>query len=69
MNQTPAVIALDERANIYKVLDEFGRTIGTGTREVCEFLAQLIMKPAMTANEGFPQRAQSRNNLRSAIKL
>jgi len=28
-------------ANIYVVLDENGRSIGTGTREVCEVLARL----------------------------
>ena len=36
MNARPSIIALNEDSNIYMLVDELGRTIGTGTREVCE---------------------------------
>jgi hypothetical protein len=45
----PRVAPLDEGANIYMAIDSQGRCIGTGTKEVCEFLAKLsvmtIAKP------------------------
>ena len=67
---TPTVVALDEQSQIYVVVDKKGRTIGTGTKEVCEVLAETIMRPAATV----PRRVRTvirpyKDNIRSAIKI
>jgi hypothetical protein len=71
MNSGPSIVALSENANIYMVVDERGRTIGTGTKEVCEVLAALTMKPAirhsLDSRRSIPP--PSRDNIRSAIKI
>lgn len=68
MNKENLVVALCEDANIYMVLDESGRTIGTGTREVCEMLANLTMRASAPAKKRgiIPV---SKDNIRSAITI
>ena len=71
MNSRPSIIELNEESNIYMVVDERGKTIGTGTKEVCEFLANLTMKPDARYSLD-PRRTipvPSRENIRSAIKF
>lgn len=69
MNSKAKVVALSEDANIYLVVDEGGRTIGTGSREVCEVLAKLSSRSnASTSTRTFPTTME-RENIRSAIKV
>jgi hypothetical protein len=71
VNSSPSIVALSEDSNIYMVVDERGRTIGTGTKEVCEVLATLTAKPSLQrsldSRRSVPQ--PSRDNIRSAIKI
>src|SRR5262245_64110665 len=45
------VVELNKLQDIYMVVDEHDRPAGTGTREVCEFLADLITKPLTLLHE------------------
>ncbi len=62
------VVALHEDQNIYMVLDERNRSIGTGTKEVCEFLAELIAQPTRRRDRS-RSLVQSIDNIRSAIRV
>ena len=42
MNTQLELFALDNDARLFAIRDESGRTIGTGTREVCETLVHLV---------------------------
>lgn len=63
------ILPLDPEGNIYALQDEGGKTIGTGTREVCEVLLHIITKPLSPSVSGktgvFPQRP----NVRAAIAI
>jgi hypothetical protein len=67
----PTIVALDEELQIYVVVDEKGRTIGTGTKEVCELLAEMIMRLATPAARSGdrPVIRPYKENIRSAIKI
>lgn len=39
------ILPLDIEGKLFTVQDEKGKTIGTGTREVCEVLLKIITKP------------------------
>jgi hypothetical protein len=67
----PTVVALDEQSHIYVVVDENGRTIGTGTKEVCEVLAEMVIRPPVPApRNALNQVVRPYNeNIRSAIKI
>lgn len=41
-----SILPLNTNGTIYALQDELGRTIGTGTREVCEVLLHIINKQA-----------------------
>ncbi len=41
----PMMFPLDFHGKIYVLQDEKGNTIGTGTRQVCRVLLQIITKP------------------------
>jgi hypothetical protein len=69
MNKGASVIVLNESADIYMVVDERGRTIGTGTREVCEILARITMKPTVPSNRSVQISPPAHDNVRSAIKF
>lgn len=40
------ILPLDIEGRIYTLQDEKGKTIGTGTREVCEAVLKIITKPS-----------------------
>ena len=40
------ILPLDIEGELYCLQDEKGKTIGTGTREVCEVLLSIITKPS-----------------------
>jgi hypothetical protein len=64
------VVALNESANIYMVVDEYRRQLGTGTKEVCEILAGISMKPnRASATLNTPSVSSSHENIHSAIKI
>lgn len=44
MQLKPTIRPLSVHGNIYALCDERGKTIGTGTREVCEVLLYIITK-------------------------
>ena len=64
-----AKTALNEDANIYLVVDEGGRTIGTGSRQVCEVLAKLSSRSNATTSTRTLPTTLERENIRSAIKV
>jgi hypothetical protein len=70
MKSKSSIVPLNEAANIYMVVDERGRTLGTGTREVCEVLANLVMQPVNPPVDNY-RKGTRRNddNVRSAIKI
>jgi hypothetical protein len=59
---------LDLEGDIYAAIDERGSIIGTGTREVCEFLATLANQELGTASKRNPLSRTSQANVRSAIE-
>ncbi|HET6889701.1 MAG TPA: hypothetical protein VFH31_01255 [Pyrinomonadaceae bacterium] len=70
MSLKPMILPLDPEGNIYALQDEGGKTIGTGTREVCEVLLYIITKPLSPSVSGktgvlIPQRP----NVRAAIAI
>ncbi len=69
MSSEARVFALSVDANIYMVVDEKGNSLGTGTREVCEALAQIAtvkeVLPDVRPNQLRTRR--SIGNIRSAI--
>jgi len=70
MSTKPMIFPLDLESNIYALQDEGGKTIGTGTREVCEILLCIITKPPSASVSGearvlIPQRP----NVRAAIAI
>lgn len=70
MNRIARIIALSTDADIYAVVDEKGNSMGTGSREVCEFLAQMASGEKMadlTLRQ--PSVAISSNNIGSAITI
>lgn len=67
MYSAPMMFPLDLDGKLHSIQDEHGNTIGTGSREVCEVLLQLISKPMATASES--QICPQRTNVRSAIAV
>lgn len=70
MQFEPTIRPLSVHENIYALCDESGKTIGTGTREVCEVLLYIITK----ANELRNARTRAiqvppRSNVRSVIGI
>ena len=64
------ILPLDPEGNIYALQDEGGKTIGTGTREVCEVLLRIINKPLSTSVSGKgPALLSQRPNVRAAIAI
>jgi hypothetical protein len=75
MYSSPLILPLNPEGTIYALQDELGKTIGTGTREVCELLLHVISKQA---TERRPEDALARiererttphRNVRSAIAI
>jgi hypothetical protein len=75
MYARPIIFPLNPDGSIYALQDELGRTIGTGTREVCELLLHIINKQsAATRPENVlatmeRERSTPHQNVRSAIAI
>ena len=70
MTIEPTIHPLSIQENIYALFDETGKTIGTGTREVCEVLLYIITKLNRIAVTKAPViRAAARDNVRAAIAI
>jgi hypothetical protein len=71
----PTIVPLNAEGNIHALHDELGRTIGTGTREVCELLLHVINKQAADPRPEDVlarierERTTPHQNVRSAIAL
>lgn len=65
------IIALSEQRDIYMVIDERRQPLGTGTKEVCEFLVELIMRPYTAQQFERPRLAPrpTTAHVRSAIRI
>lgn len=60
---------LDIANNIYAAVDERGSIIGTGTKEVCEFLVSLANRDLGTVSKPESWQRTTRANVRSAIEI
>jgi len=70
MYSNPMIFPLDLKGDLHSLQDQFGNTIGTGTREVCEVLMHLITKKMANVCESSSMSLpQTTSNLRSAITL
>ena len=69
MYAAPMILPLDENGKIYAIQDEKGRTIGTGSREVCEILLYIITKPTSPTYREGSMPIQPRPNVRAAIAI
>ena len=75
MYSNPNILPLDPEGIIYALRDELGKTIGTGTREVCELLLHVINKQAADPRpEDEPgrietERSKPSQNVRSAMAI
>jgi hypothetical protein len=71
MSSSPKIVALNVEANIYMLVDAKGNSLGTGTREVCEVLAQIATVNDLPFDAGLsrPQARGSNGNIRSAIAI
>jgi hypothetical protein len=70
----PRILPLNPEGTIYALKDEQGRTIGTGTREVCEILLHVINKQAADRPEDVlarieKERSMPHRNVRSALTI
>jgi hypothetical protein len=66
----PTIRPLSTEENIYAICDETGKTIGTGTREVCEVLMFILTSASATEPRPAPSRKMpSRSNIRAAIAI
>ena len=70
MNDFLKIMELSAEQNIYSLVDERGRSIGTGSLEVCEVLLYLVGK-ADNAQPAKPRhvRVPGKTNIRSAISI
>lgn len=60
---------LDSEGEIYAAVDERGSIIGTGTKEVCEFLMRLANQELRPARSVSSLARGPRANIRSAIEI
>jgi hypothetical protein len=70
MSEHTTILPLDRDGTLYAIRDENGRTIGTGTRQVCEVLSRLINnRPNLPAASVLKQKPVPRLNVRAAIVI
>ena len=70
MSAGPMIVPLDVNGKICALQDENGKTIGTGSREVCEILLYIITKPTSPTIAGrINAPIQPRPNVRAAIEI
>ena len=60
---------LDSQGEIYAAVDESGAIIGTGTREVCQFLMMLANQELKTPTWMNRSRQPVKAEVRSAIEI
>jgi len=65
----PTIRPLSIEENIYAICDETGKTIGTGTREVCEVLMFLITNTSTELHHPPIRQVPVRTNIRAAIAI
>ena len=70
MRGEPVIRPLSIDENIYALCDETGKTIGTGTREVCEVLLYMIVNSDHPENRrSAVAKVAARKNVRAAITI
>ena len=70
MYTRPTIVSLDADDKIYALYDEKGVVIGTGTREVCEVLINILNRQALSAVLKETDRmVLPRTNIRAAIVI
>ena len=70
MYTIPMMFPLDFHGKIYVLQDDEGNTIGTGTREVCSVLLQIITKPPTPQIAADTEiRVPQRPNVRAAVTI
>jgi hypothetical protein len=60
---------LDPQGNVYAAVDERGAIIGTGSKEVCEFLIMLANYELEPSSKAVPFSRSGRANVRSATEI
>jgi hypothetical protein len=65
----PMILPLDVHGRIFALQDEKGKTIGTGTREVCEVLLYIITKASSSRAREVDVPATPRPNVRTVIGI
>jgi hypothetical protein len=60
---------LDPQGNVYAAVDERGAIIGTGTKEVCEFLTMLANYELESSNTATALSRRTKANVHSAIDI
>ncbi|MGH9967934.1 MAG: hypothetical protein ACREBG_08915 [Pyrinomonadaceae bacterium] len=69
MYTTPMIFPLDSYGKIYVLEDENGKTVGTGRREVCAQLLDMLKTPIGSVSNGTEIVIRRRLNVRSAIAI
>lgn len=72
MYEEPMVVPFDADGTLCAILDEKGIVIGTGTREVCEVMIQIVRRLRTTVPELASKPADEawmRHNVRAAITI
>ena len=71
----PLILPLNPEGSLYALHDELGKTIGTGTREVCELLLHIVnqqtssRRPENRLAVIDTERTTPHRNVRSAIAI
>jgi len=70
MYSQPTIFPLNVEGTIYALQDDKGAIIGTGTREVCEFLVHIVSpQTRVPVSPEARRRTTPRANVRSAIVI
>lgn len=70
MYPRPTIVSLDADDEIYALYDEKGVVIGTGTREVCEVVINILNRQALPPVSKETSRLEfPRTNIRAAIVI
>lgn len=69
MYTKPMIFPLDLDGKLYMLQDETGKTVGTGSRKVCEALLSLIWKSPSTVSDRSRSTTSQAPNVRSATGL
>lgn len=69
MYSEPIILPFDIEGTIYVLQDEQGKTIGLGSRKVCEALMSMISKNSAPVSERSCSRIPHRPNVRAAIQI